>query len=923
MPGNEVELRIVWDTKTGEAQIKKFKNDAVGAGDEIENKTDAQSEKIAKAWKTSYKVAGAAAVAFFGASIKASLDFQKAMQPVDAMMSGLAGRQTELANNALAMSDKYALAAGQMAGQTFDLVSGLGQANVTMAKMDIAARTAAAGFDTTGASTSLLISVSKAYNDVSDEMFEKVSDLIFKTNELGQTSVPQLGAAFPQVAAKAAGLNIKIEEVAAGFATFAGVLGNTAEVGTKMRAIMNSFITQSDEMASTILDLGFANAETLLSTEGLSGAIELLIGETDGSVEALGKLFSSSEAVEIAMALAGNQSENFAENLEAMANAAGSGQKAMDELASSDVFRLDQAMNEVANAMIRIGSEAVPGIADAAVAFSALIKDASPLLKMLASFAGETISLVVGGFAMLVKEIDNTAIAATNALGPVGDLINELSDFAEDEAVPQIGAALAHVFGVVPAERIVAFGESVDVVRASMGLLAKDGIGQITAKGTTMEGVLRRLVALQIKGIELRPNEIEFINRTAESQTIFNRILEAETKILNGTATAVELYGNNWFIAARAMGEANDVAEETVATYTVLGVETRTLKNEYEDLWLSFRSLNDAIKESHELLHGSIAITENLTQDVDDFTDSNKDLQEQSNDTFNDMFANFNDADKAFDGMIQNIEDTTLGWEDLEVAIGVANTVMDVFGIESESLFGKLLGWLEDAIRLWDAYSQVVNLATQMTRANTIANQANAQVVTASAGGISSWAGNIASAAGAMATFAAVAATAFIVVTAIGTALGLIKNDRPSVASLGDALSGTPGAFTGGIGGGGAPGSDEEMFSFIAGQQQGKTGGRFALFADGGLIDGPTLALMGEKGDEFVMNPLAVNKFGANALSEMNQGRLPTTIPEKGNGNNTFNFYGDNPESIKTFLNSGGYTDIKRGIVNNDIFGSI
>ena len=191
MPDNVVEFKIVVDPTTGEAQITKFSNDAVKSGKRVEDETEKQSKAIAKAWKTAFTVAATAVIAFGTAAINANLDFQRSMQPVNGMLSELTMRQEELAKNTLQVSDDFALVNDRVSEMTFSLVSGLGQVETTTRKMEIAGRALAAGFDKTGSSTSLLISVSKAYNDTSDEMFEKVSDLIFKTNELGQTSIPQ------------------------------------------------------------------------------------------------------------------------------------------------------------------------------------------------------------------------------------------------------------------------------------------------------------------------------------------------------------------------------------------------------------------------------------------------------------------------------------------------------------------------------------------------------------------------------------------------------------------------------------------------------------------------------------------------------------------------------------------------------------
>ena len=303
-------------------------------------------------------IAGVAVLGMSKKAISAANEFMVAMRPVNVMMSGMVAAQKELADGALEMSTKYGQAVELVAKQTFTLVSGLGAANVTLKKQQIAARLAAAGFDEMGDSTELLVSTARAYGDTSDAMLEKTSDLVFKINEIAQTSIPRLAGAFPKAAATAANLGIEVEQVAALFAAFSGTLGSTEEVGTKIESLMGGLMKQTKPMQKAIRDLGeefgFVGAEGLIATFGLDGAMRKLTATTDGSVESLAKLFRRKEALSLAMALAGKQADAFTGALSEMNNVAGASEKAAKGMEDSAKRNADE-FNRTRNIMIQYG----------------------------------------------------------------------------------------------------------------------------------------------------------------------------------------------------------------------------------------------------------------------------------------------------------------------------------------------------------------------------------------------------------------------------------------------------------------------------------------------------------------------------------------------------------------------------------------
>ena len=397
-------------------------------------------------------------------------------------------------------------------------------------------------------------------------------------------------------------------------------------------------------------------------------------------------------------------------------------------------------------------------------AFSDLLEITEPLLSGLVSFAVDSISLVVGGFAAIAKELNNTGRAASDALGPIGDLINEMDRALKEDIIPAFGRTFADAFGTVASEDLVRFSESAEVARKSLGLLAKDGMKTLFDEGKSVESVIRRLVKLQIRGIDLREDEIRFINSGKEAQELFNKILAEEEAILAGTITAQELYGkllddntektddlsestdklNSTFDDVKEATETalvkylldvdelgktkafqvhSDAFQSLIKQYQLLGKELPGFLQDFNK-WLAaqteaerkYGELLKAIQKSNKALQDSIVIIEVVAGDW-------QDLGTIASDSYDQIIHSMDDSEKSFEKQKQHIADTTLGWEDFGTVISTTSDLIRLFGVDSDSTFAKIINSLDAAISLWKKYGDsllsILGLQKKVDAANT------------------------------------------------------------------------------------------------------------------------------------------------------------------------------------------------------------
>lgn len=173
---------------------------------------------------------------------------------------------------------------------------------------------------------------------------ESVQDKIQLTAKNGVTSFEQLAQALPRVTANASTLGVGVDELLASFATLTGVSGNTNEVATQMAAIFTALVKPSSEASEMAEKMGIEfNAASIKAAGGLRNFLTQLDASVKQYADANGvleqqvyaKLFGSAESLRALIPLTGKLADKFSENVDAMANSAGTINAAYDDMSST------------------------------------------------------------------------------------------------------------------------------------------------------------------------------------------------------------------------------------------------------------------------------------------------------------------------------------------------------------------------------------------------------------------------------------------------------------------------------------------------------------------------------------------------------------------------------------------------------------
>jgi len=356
------------------------------------------------------------AVQQFGASsVKAFSDYEHGLAKINTIQKrtfeDMQSFGSELRD--FALSTEFSM--NELAESAYELnSSGISNAD-TLKMLNSTSDLATAGFSDLATATTALTSIINAYgysiNDVT-----KVSDILLMTQNLGVTTVGQMGSSLSKVTPLAATLGIEFEEVAAAISTMTIQGISTEETMTFLLGMMTQLIKPTEDMQKLIEKYGYTSGASMIKTLGFAGTLELLGNELQGAGDdAAGlasALFGNVRALQAVLALTGKNSDTYKKHLAAMFDSSGETEEAMSKMEQTYAYKIKQFSNLVNELKIEIGGE--------------LVNSLSPFVEKLTEL-GEK-----GSFKPLISSVGEFIGSIFNATGSVGGLVASIFGFSND-----------------------------------------------------------------------------------------------------------------------------------------------------------------------------------------------------------------------------------------------------------------------------------------------------------------------------------------------------------------------------------------------------------------------------------------------------------------------------------------------------------
>lgn len=281
--------------------------------------------------------------------------FGTAMKAANTMAGKNAEGFANLKGQVADLSKTLPIARDELANGLYQVISNGVPEDNWLDYLNKSAKASVGGIADLGETVKVTSTVIKNYGLAWDAA-ESVQDKIQLTAKNGVTSFEQLAQALPRVTANASTLGVSVDELMASFATLTGVSGNTNEVATQMAAIFTALVKPSSEAAEMAEKMGIEfNAASIKAAGGLRNFLTQL----DASVkeyaaangvleqEVYAKLFGSAESLRALTPLTNQLAEKFSENVDAMANSAGTINAAYNEMSSTGSATTQMLKNQL------------------------------------------------------------------------------------------------------------------------------------------------------------------------------------------------------------------------------------------------------------------------------------------------------------------------------------------------------------------------------------------------------------------------------------------------------------------------------------------------------------------------------------------------------------------------------------------------
>jgi len=178
------------------------------------------------------------------------------------------------------------------------------------------------GLSTLAEAIDVTTSVLNAYAE-STLKVNQITETLNATVALGKTTIGQIAPAIGQTLPIAVEMGVQFEElqgIVAGL-TAAGL--PTATVYGNLRQALSSLQSPTTAMGQAIAQLGFESSEAAIQKLGLLGVMQALRDQTQGNTTLFAEYFSRIQALTVAMAVTGAQSNRFKEIQEQLGDSTG------------------------------------------------------------------------------------------------------------------------------------------------------------------------------------------------------------------------------------------------------------------------------------------------------------------------------------------------------------------------------------------------------------------------------------------------------------------------------------------------------------------------------------------------------------------------------------------------------------------------
>ena len=298
-----------------------------------------------------------------GGAIKTATQFETRMAEVSTLIQG---ESTDAMNDfedaILNMTTAIPKSADDLGAGLYQVLSaGVTDSAEAMQVLEVAAKAATAGITDTNTSVDAITTVLNAYNLAASEA-SLVSDVFFTTIREGKTTFPALSSAIGKVANSSALAGVSFEELGASFATLTKAGISTDETATALNRLFLSMANPTKQIAEATKAMGIEFSAASLRAKGFKGFMQELVVALSQNEDAIFSLGLDMRAFKALAVLGGTGAEEFAEQIDNMADAEGAAKEAFEKMNETMENQWQILKNNLNKAFIEFGETTLPAV---------------------------------------------------------------------------------------------------------------------------------------------------------------------------------------------------------------------------------------------------------------------------------------------------------------------------------------------------------------------------------------------------------------------------------------------------------------------------------------------------------------------------------------------------------------------------------
>lgn len=359
-----------------------------------------------------------------------SMEFETAMAKVGTIADKSQKPLGDMRNEILALSSETGKSVGELAEATYQAISASVATESAVDFVGTANKLAVGGFSDTTTAVDILTTAINAYGMSADDA-AKISDVLITTQNLGKTSVAQLGASMGMVIPLAAAYNMDLEDLSASYALLTANGTQTAQATTYVKAALNELGSTSSVVGSTLKKkTGKTFAELMAEGNSLGDVLQVLADSVDGDTTAFNNMWSSSEAGVGMLSILNSGTSKYNSLVQAMEGSTGAATTAFEKMSETGEFAQQRFQNAIENLKIAIGDELAPVLmelqqsgADAMEWATEFVKEHPEVVAAVTALAAALAVLAAALVGLLVVQQVTTAFMKFSAAllaNPVG-----------------------------------------------------------------------------------------------------------------------------------------------------------------------------------------------------------------------------------------------------------------------------------------------------------------------------------------------------------------------------------------------------------------------------------------------------------------------------------------------------------------------